>query len=426
MPLPTGFAEQLAKARANEEHCDYEIRCKGKIIKVHKLIIGIQSPVLNKACVGPFKENSSGFYKIQDFPADVVSAAVDYLYTGDYEAPTAITDKTASTHEAAGPILFHGKIFTFADKYLISSLKSLAESKFRLAAQHLKDTVALLNAFPAGCELRGSSVSVLQKALCYELRYRMQTVPYSAEITTALKAIASKCPELVVLFMELVWAEGTRTRRQCDCNYLNIVDVSAWRCTKCKTAGSKIILGSHSPVFLTAISGPFKVKQAPAFARHGSQADETQEKQTSEYEIKEATFAAVCKMVEFMYAGTYEAPPADSSVAQNICRDACFHAQMVALADKYLISALFEIARENFDKSVALEHNALELLGSVPDIYAIDADGSLALREVLVKNLDELLVEVGRDEVLRRAVEEVGKAVPPFSTDLLKTVLRLS
>lgn len=126
-----------------------------------------------------------------------------------------------------------------------------------------------------------------------------------------------------------------------------------------------------------------------------------------------------------MYTGTYEAPTADSSVADGICRDACFHAQIVALADKYLISALFEIARENFDTSIASENNALALLGSVPEIYAIDADGGLALREVLVKNLDELLVEVGRDEVLRKAVEDVGKAVPAFSTDLLKSVLRL-
>lgn len=58
-------------------------------------------------------------------------------------------------------------------------------------------------------------------------------------------------------------------------------------------------------------------------------------------------------------------------------------------------------------------------------MYAIDADGGSAPREVLVKNLDELLVEVGRDEVLRKAVEDVGNAVPAFSTDLLKSVLRL-
>ncbi|KAJ4164904.1 hypothetical protein LMH87_006557 [Akanthomyces muscarius] len=128
-----------------------------------------------------------------------------------------------------------------------------------------------------------------------------------------------------------------------------------------------IILGSHSPVFLTAISGP------------------STEEQNGEYEIEDATFIAVCKMVEFMYTGTYAAPPTDSSVADDICRDACFHAQMVALADKYLISALFEIARENFDASVASESNALALLGSVPDIYAIDADGGLALREILGK-----------------------------------------
>ncbi|KAJ4164903.1 hypothetical protein LMH87_006556 [Akanthomyces muscarius] len=114
MPLPAGFAERLAKARKNGEHCDYEIRCQGRTIKVHKLILGIQSPVLKTACTGPFKESSNGFYEIQDFAADVVSAAVDCFYSGDYEAPTAITDETASTHEAAGPLIFHSKVFTFA------------------------------------------------------------------------------------------------------------------------------------------------------------------------------------------------------------------------------------------------------------------------------------------------------------------------
>ena len=72
-----------------------------------------------------------------------------------------------------------------------------------------------------------------------------------------------------------------------------------------------------------------------------------------------------------------------------------------------------------------METNALALLGSVPDMYAIDADGGLALREILVTNLDELLAEVGRDEVLRKADEGVGKAIPAFANDLLESVLRL-
>lgn len=80
----------------------------------------------------------------------------------------------------------------------------------------------------------------------------------------------------------------------------------------------RIILGSRSPVLLTAISGPFTVDRRLSLHVTGTHADETQEKQNGEYEIKDGTFIAVCKMVEFMYTGTYAAPPTDSSVADNI------------------------------------------------------------------------------------------------------------
>lgn len=157
----------------------------------------------------------------------------------------------------------------------------------------------------------------------------------------------------------------------------------------------------------------------------GTRTDKIQEKQRGEYEIKDSSFLAVCKMVEFMYTGTYEPPPVESTSAGNISADLCFHARMVALADKYLVSALFEIASDNFATSVESESNPLALLGSVPDVYAVDTDGSLGLRKVLVKTLDETLAEVGRDTALKKAVEDVVEAVPSFSTDLLKSVLRL-
>lgn len=166
-----------------------------------------------------------------------MSAAVDYLYSGDYAVPAAITDETASTHEAAGPLLFHGKVLAFADKYLITSLQSVASQRFFAAADNMKDTVALLNAFPAVYELPGKCVEGLREGLCLQLRHRMQTIPHSPDFTAAIEVIASKSPGFVVSFMELVWVDGPSIRRGCDCSWFNKVTVLVWRCTKCRKSG---------------------------------------------------------------------------------------------------------------------------------------------------------------------------------------------
>ncbi|KAM3546491.1 hypothetical protein ARSEF1564_000549, partial [Beauveria bassiana] len=124
----------------------------------------------------------------------------------------------------------------------------------------------------------------------------------------------------------------------------------------------KIVLCSHSPVFLTA---PY------------------QESEKEIYEINDSSYPIVVGMVTFMYTGSYKAPDKNSTVVHKGHSGVLFHAGMVALADKYLIPSLGGLALRQFRKCVDSETNPRSLLQSVSGVYAIEGDGRAELCRIL-------------------------------------------
>ncbi|KAM3442117.1 hypothetical protein MY4824_001129 [Beauveria thailandica] len=167
----------------------------------------------------------------------------------------------------------------------------------------------------------------------------------------------------------------------------------------------KIVLCSHSPVFLKALSGPY------------------QEQDEGAYEIKDSSYPIVLGMIEFMYTGSYEAPDEELTVLREGNPKVLFHAGMVALADKYLISSLRELALKKYKDCVESETDFRSLLESVSRVYAIQGDWSADLGRILVDRLDSRLVyhidEDGMEDLLR----EMSETSPQFGIDLAISLL---
>ncbi|KAM3449329.1 hypothetical protein MY3296_007025 [Beauveria thailandica] len=167
----------------------------------------------------------------------------------------------------------------------------------------------------------------------------------------------------------------------------------------------KIILCSYSPVFFAALSGPY------------------QEKENGIYEIKDSLYPYVFAMVTFMYTGFYEAPYEDSTVLLEGHPEVVFHAGMVALADKYLIPSLRELALENFNECVELEMDFRSLLRSVSGVYAIEGDGSAELRRILVSRFEVGLASYIDENGMKDFLRKISESNPQFTTDLATALL---
>ncbi|KAL7945078.1 hypothetical protein V8C42DRAFT_324502 [Trichoderma barbatum] len=175
------LCKQLATAREMGELCDLDLVCNGQKISVHKLIIYSQSPVIKAACTGAFVE-ASGTYEIKDSTFETVQRMVDYLYSGGY---------------ATTELSLHIKIFSLADKYLISGLLALAETEFREAVLAEQDTCALLQCIPEVYELQSESSNKLREIVAEATRERMGA-PLSTDVQGSLNSVMDAVPEFAI------------------------------------------------------------------------------------------------------------------------------------------------------------------------------------------------------------------------------------
>ena len=101
-----------------------------KRMEIHKKLLASISPELNKHVYNDMKEGIEGIIRLPDEGEAVLTLFTQWAYTGDY-AHKSIQLKVPPDPENPWPILHnHLQLCVFADKFNISTLKELAESKF--------------------------------------------------------------------------------------------------------------------------------------------------------------------------------------------------------------------------------------------------------------------------------------------------------
>ena len=113
---------------------------------VHKGILENTCRIVYQACTS-FKEGEDGIYKFEDVSEGTLSRFVQWAYKSTYEEEVEVTksaeqlDNSKSENPGEGdkdndidenhPLLVHGRLYVFGDKYLIKGLKTLALQKIR-------------------------------------------------------------------------------------------------------------------------------------------------------------------------------------------------------------------------------------------------------------------------------------------------------
>lgn len=126
------------------------------------------------------------------------------------------------------------------------------------------------------------------------------------------------------------------------------------------------------------------------------------------------------KMLEFLYTGDYvensNEPENESTLPISALE---LHAQLFALADKYNIRQLCDLAAERYISRLKSSSDPLEYLESIPDVYFSTHPPKSSLREVVLRfardNLEQLLTK----QTIREKYDRIAVEVPSFVKDVL-------
>ncbi|KAI9776086.1 MAG: hypothetical protein M1839_000599 [Geoglossum umbratile] len=105
------------------KYSDLIIRCEGREFKVHKIILCGQSKYFSTICDGDWKEAAENVIDLKEDDARVIEAMLHFFYRFNY-------DDSGDDQGPVSPMLFNTRVYGVADKYDVSSLKTLAKEKF--------------------------------------------------------------------------------------------------------------------------------------------------------------------------------------------------------------------------------------------------------------------------------------------------------
>ncbi|KAK3646241.1 hypothetical protein LTR56_008592 [Elasticomyces elasticus] len=112
------------------QHADFTITCGDRKWLMNKAIVCAQSPVINAAMTGEFKEAKDGIYHCKDKETSVIAAMLHYMYHLDYHEEGNVNGQASTP-----PIIFNVHVHMAADYYQVPALAKVAASKFEKRAQ---------------------------------------------------------------------------------------------------------------------------------------------------------------------------------------------------------------------------------------------------------------------------------------------------
>ncbi|EXU97757.1 BTB/POZ domain protein [Metarhizium robertsii] len=189
---------QISAPLKSGEFSDLTFLCEGQRIPAHRIIVCPQSPVIQAACTGSYKQET-GVYEIKDVSFDVVRQMVEYLYTGRYQVPSS-QDSDDKKQNAVLPLVFHARMVDVADTYIIKGLKSLSMANFKKSARRDPDDCAFLRSIVDIYSLQCESSQVLRDIVVESVRERLaRCLDFSKDglLYEITKQVPSFCHDLI-------------------------------------------------------------------------------------------------------------------------------------------------------------------------------------------------------------------------------------
>ncbi|CAK1364372.1 unnamed protein product [Cercospora beticola] len=121
--VPTDYQplhDNIQQLFASSEYSDLKIVCEGKIWNVHRNIVCTACPFFKLRCQN-FQDVRTAVIDLSHDRKSAVQALLSYIYTADYK-----TDDSMGSDA----MVFQVRVHTIANKYGLSKLSALAESKF--------------------------------------------------------------------------------------------------------------------------------------------------------------------------------------------------------------------------------------------------------------------------------------------------------
>ena len=136
-------------------------------------------------------------------------------------------------------------------------------------------------------------------------------------------------------------------------------------------------------------------------------------------------------MVEFLYRGDYkELEPSDyqptdeTSLDSDLGGYAILHAAMFAVADKYNIATLGDVAKNKFKE--AINETVLDtryFMNVIEDVYSTTPESNRGLRDLIVLQTQTRGAKIMADPELNSRLEEIISTTPHFAMDLIQNSL---
>ncbi|CAF9938022.1 MAG: hypothetical protein ALECFALPRED_007482 [Alectoria fallacina] len=156
-----------------------------------------------------------------------------------------------------------------------------------------------------------------------------------------------------------------------------------------------------------------------------------QESESNIIDLSHDTKRVVYRMVEFLYCGDYQ--ELDHPDYQTIDKDlvdrtgihhAVLHADIFAVADKYDIAALGNIAKNKFEEAINKKgFGDPDHLRVIKYVYSTTPESNRGLRDVIVSHTQARGNKIRTNFVLNSRLEEIVSTTPQFGWDLIQSSL---
>jgi hypothetical protein len=129
----------------------------------------------------------------------------------------------------------------------------------------------------------------------------------------------------------------------------------------------------------------------------------------------------VDKLLQYLYTGDYTSIP--NKDCENLDISASqLHARVFALADKYDVQGLCDLATAKYRSRLESDFDVVELLESIPDVYSTPCEVH-ALRALVTIYARNGLEKALHDSSYTKIYDQITSQVPTFTKDLLDSYI---